>query len=528
MRASGILLPIFSLPSPYGYGDLGEEAYKFIDRLQEAGQRYWQVLPIGPINREFCPYQSSSSFAGEPLLLSLQKLAEQGLLTDDDLAAGDAQITEKKKVLRTAFRNFRSKLQEDDQASLHYKAFCKMEEHWIDDYALFSALTDYYGDGDWSCWDKEIREHQPSAVAQWAVKLSYEVEFYRWMQYEFFNQWDALKKYAHEKGVELIGDIPYYAAYESADCWANPGFFQLDEAGKPAFEAGAPPDAFTAEGQCWGNPVYDWEAQKRQGYRWFVDRIGQQLRFFDVVRIDHMRGFESYYVVPADTEDPKQGHWEKGPGLELFDAVKRELGERRFIAEDLGYLTHEVWDMMAQIGYPGMKVLQFAFDTGEENVYLPFNYDTDNAVVYTGTHDNDTTMGWYEKAEDWKQKFVSWYLREKSDITPARKAELFDVPAADGGPAADGDHAADGTVPVPAPDAILDPQAAVTGLVELAHSSRCEMCIIPMQDYLLLGSEARVNVPGTTKGNWRWQMDADAFTPELAKSIREMTERYNR
>ncbi len=514
MRASGILLPIFSLPSPYGYGDMGEEAYRFIDKLAEAGQKYWQVLPIGPVNEEFCPYQSSSSFAGEPLLLSLQRLEEKGLLNADDLQAA-ASIENKKKILRIAFHNFCRKLQGDEQAPFHYRAFCRMEERWLDDYALFSALTDYYGDGDWSTWDGDIRSRTPDAIARWSVKLSYEVEFYRWMQYEFFSQWDELRKYAHEKGIELIGDIPYYAAHDSADCWANPKLFRLDEGYQELFYAGAPPDAFTAEGQCWGNPVYDWQVHKEQGYRWCIDRIGQQLRFFDVVRIDHMKGFESYYVVPADTEDPKEGHWEKGPNMELFSELQKQRKGCRFIAEDLGYLTQEVRDMMKEVGYPGMKVLQFAFDTGEENLYLPFNYDSDNYVVYTGTHDNDTTLGWYEKAEDWKQKFVSWYLREKSDITPERKEELF-------GTAADGD--VNGT----AADAILDPCEAVTGLVELAHSSRCDTCIIPMQDYLLKGSEARVNVPGTPKGNWRWQMESGAFTSELAAAIRQMTQRYGR
>ena len=521
MRASGILLPIFSLPSPYGYGDMGEEAYKFIDKLAEGGQKYWQVLPIGPVNEEFCPYQSSSSFAGEPLLLSLQRLKEKGLLTEADLQivqkAGlkgndeNAQIEEKKKALRSAFRSFRGGLEDDEPAKLHYKAFCKMEESWIDDYALFSALSDYYGDGDWSKWDEDIRARKPDALAQWAVKLSYEVEFYRWMQYEFFNQWDGLKKYAHENGVEMIGDIPYYTAHDSADCWANPELFQLDENYRELFYAGAPPDAFTAEGQCWGNPVYDWDAHKEQGYRWCIDRIAQQLRFFDVVRIDHMRGFESYYVVPAETKDPKEGHWEKGPDMELFDEIRKRLGDCRFIAEDLGYLTQEVRDMMDKTGFPGMKVLQFAFDTSEENVYLPLNYDSDNAVVYTGTHDNDTTIGWYEKAEDWKQKFVSWYLREKADCTAERKAQLFGEVTEES-----------------AADEIMDARTAVIGLVELAHSSRCELCIIPMQDYLLLGSEARVNIPGTPKGNWRWQMRAGAFTSDLAKAIQGITRRYDR
>lgn len=508
MRASGILLPIFSLPSRHGIGDIYEEAFAFIDRLSEAGQRYWQVLPIGPVNEKFCPYQSHSSFAGEPLLISLQRLAEKDLLHETYIESVEASIAAsaeeptsfKRKALRMAFRSFREKLRSDEEARLHYAAFCKMEESWLDDYALYEALMDYFDDGDWSEWDEEIKNRDREALATWSVKLSYEVEFYRWTQYEFFDQWDRLKKYAHSQNVELIGDIPYYTAYESADCWVDPELFQLDEDGKQVFEAGAPPDAFTAHGQCWGNPVYAWEAHKAQGYRWWINRIRQQFRFFDVVRLDHMRGFESYYAIPADTEEAKDGHWEKGPGMDIFRAIDKALGDCRFIAEDLGYLTQEIRELMAEAGYPGMKVLQFAFDTGEENVYLPFNYDTDNSVIYTGTHDNDTTRGWYEKAEDWKQRFVSWYLREKAGL-----------------------YQNDG-----APDEIMDPETAVAGLIELAHSSRCELCIISMQDYLRLGSEARINVPGVAEGNWRWQMDQDSFSAELAAAIAEITARYHR
>lgn len=507
MRASGILLPIFSLPSEYGIGDVHSEAYQFIDKLHEAGQHYWQVLPIGPVNKELCPYQSSSGFAGEPLLISLERLKDKGLLSEQDLKpfkstafTKDERIRRKRELLRKAFGSFRDRLDADEEAELHYRAFCRMEEDWLNDYSLFSAIADYYDDGDWSLWEEDLQNRTLTSMARWSVMLSDEIEYHRWTQYEFFDEWDRLKKYAHAKGVELIGDIPYYAALESADCWAHPELFHLSAGGGEGFIAGAPPDAFTSEGQCWGNPVYNWAAHKEQGYDWWIRRIRQQFRFFDVVRLDHMRGFESFFAIPEETEDPRDGHWEKGPGMELFDAVRDALGECRFIAEDLGYLTDEVKEMMACAGYPGTKVLQFAFDTSEENVYLPMNYDTDNSVIYTGTHDNDTTLGWYAKAEEWKKRFVSWYLREKAGLT-------------------------DGAVEA---DEIMKPEAAVRGLVELALSSRCDMCIIPMQDYLLLGSEARINVPGVAEGNWRWQMDADAFSSELAQSIAEKTFKYNR
>ena len=507
MRASGILLPIFSLPSKYGAGDVYAEAYDFIDRLHEAGQRFWQVLPIGPVNKEYCPYQSGSGFAGEPLLISLERLRDKGLLSDLDLVAFDDpgmtwedRMACRRELLKLAYRTFRKKLTEDEEAELHYRAFCRMEEEWLNDYSLFSAIADHYDDGDWSLWEEDLRTRNSSAMAKWSIMLSNEIEYYRWTQYEFFEEWDRLKRYAHAKGVELIGDIPYYAAFESADCWAHPELFRLETGAQEGFEAGAPPDGFTSKGQCWGNPVYNWDAHKAQHYDWWIRRIRQQFRFFDVVRLDHMRGFESFYAIPMETEDPREGHWEKGPGMELFDAVKEAIGECRFIAEDLGYLTEEVKQMMDQAGYPGMKVLQFAFDTSEENVYLPMNYDTDHSVIYTGTHDNDTTIGWYAKAEEWKKRFVSWYLREKAGL----------------------DDGAD------EPDEIMEPEEAVKGLVELALGSRCELCIIPMQDYLLLGSEARINVPGVAKGNWRWQMEDDVFNRELAEAIAKKTIHYKR
>jgi 4-alpha-glucanotransferase len=311
-------------------------------------------------------------------------------------------------------------------------------------------------------------------------------------------QWHDLKTYANAKGIQIIGDLPYYTAFESADCWSNPALFQLDESGGCKFEAGAPPDAFTAEGQCWGNPVYDWNAHKMQNYKWWISRIRQQLRFFDVLRIDHMRGFESYYVIPADTEDPKEGHWEKGPGMELFHAVHADLGECKFIAEDLGYLTQEVKDMMSEAGYPGMKILQFAFDTSEENVYLPFNYDTNNAVIYTGTHDNDTTAGWYASLSEEEKRMVTLYIRTYYGIRDTEHAPEFGA------------------------------YAACEHLVEMAQQSRAPICIIPIQDYLRLGSEARINVPGTAEGNWAWRVQSEALDADLAAHVHRITVRSGR
>jgi 4-alpha-glucanotransferase len=317
--------------------------------------------------------------------------------------------------------------------------------------------------------------------------------------------------------VQIIGDLPIYAALESADCWAHPEYFQLGGDGTPTKVSGAPPDSFCPNGQIWGNPLYDWDIMKRWDYGWWIDRVRHNLRIYDVVRLDHMRGFESYFAIPAGDKDAHNGQWEQGPGSEFFRVLREELGDCDMIAEDLGIITPEVEAMVKDSEMPGMRVLQFGFDGDPQNMHLPANYDG-NVVVYTGTHDNDTTLGWYEKAEDWKQRFVAWYLREKSEIPQERKDELFNhVCATDIAP---GER--------PSADEILDPETAVKGLIELAHSSRCDTCIIPMQDYLLLGSEARTNVPGVAKGNWRWQMPANACNQKLAATIGEVTARYGR
>lgn len=480
---------------------MGPEAYRFIDMLAEAGQRYWQVLPLGPANDKDCPYQSTSAFAGDPAYISLDKLSDQGLIEDADLdlpreevlrAAHDRFAMANRSTSPNRSRNLREYLEA-------YEEFCSREASWLDDFALYSAISDHLG-RDWSCWDEDIRSADEEAMAEWRRELVQEFEFYRWTQYVFFTQWEELLSYAHGTGIKIIGDIPYSVSYESADCWTHRELFMIDQEGRQLASAGAPPDYFTPEGQCWDNPLYDWKVHRERGYDWWLRRIGQQFRFFDLLRMDHMRGFESYYAIPEETKDPKDGSWEKGPGLDFFDTVNRTFDRRKFIAEDLGTLTDEVYRLIDGTGYPGMKVLQFAFDTGEENIYLPSNYRDENCVVYTGTHDNDTTRGWYEKAEDWKQRFLTWYLREKSETSFAG-VDRGDV---------------------------LSPEDAVRGMIELAHSSRAMLSIIPMQDYLMLGSEARTNTPGIADGNWCWQMGAEAFTDEMAAMIAGSCASYDR
>lgn len=484
-RASGILLPLFSLPSKSGRGDMGPEAYRFIDKLSEAGQRYWQVLPLGPVNETNCPYQSTSAFAGEASFISLEKLVETGYLKGED-----ADLPKEEALARAWEKGCRDE---------RFLDFCREEEAWLEDYALYSALSDRFGK-DWSCWEEDISRADEKAKERWREELSEEVDRHRWTQFLFFDQWERILAYAHGKGIDIIGDLPYFVSYESADCWAHRELFRIGEDGRQQVTAGVPPDYFTPEGQCWDNPLYDWQANKEQGYDWWIRRIGQQLRYFDMLRIDHMRGFESYYAISYETKDPKDGEWEKGPDMDLLGAVNRAFGKERFIAEDLGTLTEEVHRLIDDSGYPGMKVLQFAFDTGEENIYLPSNYEDENCVVYTGTHDNDTTLGWYEKAEDWKKQFLTWYLKDRSETSFAGVDRGEEIDAED----------------------------AVRGMIELAHSSRAMLSIIPMQDYLKLGSEARTNRPGVRDGNWCWQMDADAFDEGLIEEIAAMCSAYGR
>lgn len=492
MRRNGMLLPIASLPSPYGIGGFSKEAYEFIDLLEETGQKLWQILPLGPTSYGDSPYQSFSTFAGNPYFIDLDTLAEKGWLTKEACEASDYGDNEsyidygriynsRFVLLKQAFLN--SDILSDEK----FTEFCKANQHWLPDYALYMALKNQNDGKSWIEWEEEIRLRKPEAVEYYKKELEEECNFYEFLQYEFHEQWTKVKEYAHEKGIQIVGDVPIYVAFDSADTWANPELFQLDEKNLPLGVAGCPPDAFSATGQLWGNPLYNWAYHKKTGYDWWLKRIAYCFDLYDIVRIDHFRGFDEYYSIPYGDETAVNGHWEKGPGMDLFDTVKEKLGELDIIAEDLGFLTESVFQLLKDSGYPGMKVLQFAFDPSEDSDYLTYKYQR-NCVVYTGTHDNDTTAGWFEKLSDGDREVALRYMN--SFYTP-KEEQHWD-------------------------------------LIALAMRSTADTCIIPVQDFLGLGSEARINMPSTLGDNWKWRMTKGAFSEELKEKIRHMTKLYGR
>ncbi|MBR0373177.1 MAG: 4-alpha-glucanotransferase [Mogibacterium sp.] len=503
MRASGILLPVFSLPSEFGIGDFSHTAKSFIERLAAAGQQYWQILPLAPAGGFNSPYQPLSCVAGDPVYISPSVLLRKGLLTEEDLSAWTALSTEmpadkicyeallpfRKELLRKAFSRF-----EETPA---YRKYCRDNADWLQDYALFTALRAHFGGISWSDWPEELRHRKPEALASWREKLAEEIRLELWIQYEFRCEWQEILSCAHENGVRIIGDIPIYASFDSAECWTHPELFKLRKDLRPLAVSGCPPDDFAPEGQRWGNPLYNWREHERTGFRWWIERLRRNFELYDMIRLDHMRGFESYYSIPAEDPTAMNGRWIKGPGMKFFKAVREALGDCRFIAEDLGLITPEVRKLIKRTGLPGMKVLQFAFDGDPDNPYLPENY-TENCVVYTGTHDNDTTRGWYKSLSEEARQQITRYLRSSrspgiSETQASLRAPLFSG------------------------------RSACELLVMLAMQSRADLCIIPIQDYLLLDSEARVNTPGTISDNWEWRMAKDAFTPELAEYIRRLT-----
>lgn len=492
MRRNGMLLPIASLPSPYGIGGFSKEAYEFIDLLEETGQKLWQILPLGPTSYGDSPYQSFSTFAGNPYFIDLDTLAEKGWLTKEACEASDYGDNEsyidygriyhsRFVLLKQAFLN--SDILSDEK----FTEFCKANQHWLPDYALYMALKNQNDGKSWIEWEEEIRLRKPEAVEYYKKELEEECNFYEFLQYEFHEQWTKVKEYAHKKGIQIVGDVPIYVAFDSADTWANPELFQLDEKNLPLGVAGCPPDAFSATGQLWGNPLYNWAYHKKTGYDWWLKRIAYCFDLYDIVRIDHFRGFDEYYSIPYGDETAVNGHWEKGPGMDLFNTVKEKLGELDIIAEDLGFLTESVFQLLKDSGYPGMKVLQFAFDPSEDSDYLTYKYQR-NCVVYTGTHDNDTTAGWFEKLSDGDKEVALRYMN--SFYTP-KEEQHWD-------------------------------------LIALAMRSTADTCIIPVQDFLGLGSEARINMPSTLGDNWKWRMTKGAFSEELKEKIRRMTKLYGR
>ena len=489
MRKSGILLAISSIPSKYGIGTFSKEAYEFVDFLEKAGQKLWQILPLGPTGYGDSPYQSFSTFAGNPYYIDLEEFIEKGFLTEEECENSDfldgAYVDYEKifytkfALLKKAYKN--SNIKEDKD----FAAFVKENAKWLDDYALYMAVKDSLGGISWTEWEEDIKLRKPAAIKAYSDKLADEIMFYQFQQYYFSKQWKALKKYANDKGIEIIGDIPIYVAFDSADTWANPQLFQFDEECKPIAVAGCPPDSFSATGQLWGNPLYNWEYMKKTNYAWWVERIRYCYELYDVVRIDHFRGFDEYYSIPYGDPTAERGHWEKGPGYELFQTIKKELGKTKVIAEDLGFLTPTVIKLVEKTGYPGMKVLQFAFDSREESDYLPHNYPK-NSVVYTGTHDNDTTVSWYEAMNRHDKAFAKRYLDAPNKNKICEK------------------------------------------MIKAVLASVSDTAIVPMQDYLELGGEARMNMPSTLGTNWKWRLVSEQVNEELAKKIYSWTKLYGR
>ncbi len=490
MRKSGILLPVSSIPSKYGIGTFSKQAYDFIDSLEKAGQSYWQILPLGPTGYGDSPYQSFSTFAGNPYYIDLETLIEEGYLTKDDcekcdFGDDDEYIDYEKiylsrfKVLKIAFQNSNVVNEAD------FQNYVRDNRYWLDDYALYMAVKNSFDGKSWSEWDEDIKLRKPAAMEYYREKYAEEVMFYQFQQYLFAKQWSALKEYANQKRIQIIGDIPIYVAFDSADTWANPELFQLDDMLTPIAVAGCPPDAFSATGQLWGNPLYRWEYHKETGYAWWMKRIAYCYELYDVVRIDHFRGFDEYYSIPFADETAEFGHWEKGPGYDIFKAIKEKVGNKPVIAEDLGFLTESVIKLVKKTGYPGMKILQFAFDPREESDYLPPNFVA-NSIVFTGTHFNDSFLGWYNSLSRRDKAFARKYLniRTNKDVQ--------------------------------------------WEFIRAAMASVSETCVIPMQDYLGLGAEARINIPSTLGINWKWRMLSGQFTDELAQHILDMTKLYGR
>ena len=493
-RSSGILFHPTSLPGKYGIGTLGKEAYAFIDFLKKSRQKLWQIFPLGPTGYGDSPYQSFSSFAGNPYLIDFDLLIEAHLLSEEDLRDvffGDneeyidygAIYNQKYPLLRRAYENFKSSDNHEMRENLEH--FKRENASWLNDYSLYISLKNHFNGLPWNEWAHDIKNREHRAMEHYRNELADDIEYHNFIQFLFFKQWGDVKRYANENGIKIIGDIPIFVAADSSDAWANPEIFLFDEERKPVKVAGVPPDYFSATGQLWGNPLYNWQKLKETNYSWWVERVRANLSTCDIIRIDHFRGFEAYWAVPYGDDTAINGQWEPGPGIDLFNAIKSQLGELPIIAEDLGLMTQGVIDLREATGFPGMKILGFAFDSGEENDYLPHTY-TKNCVVYTGTHDNDTLIGWFQKAKEEDRQFARDYLNSRSD---------------------DKIH-----------------WDAIRG----AWSSVANMAISPVQDFLGLGSEARINTPGVAAGNWQWRLKHGVLTDELADRIAKLTKVYSR
>ncbi len=494
-RASGILLHPTCLPNRFGIGDLGKNAYQFIDFLSASDQQVWQILPLGPTGYGNSPYLCYSALAGNPLLISPELLHQDGLLTEEDLARlpdypsdkvdYDLVIATKLPLLKQASNNFKNKASE--RQLQNFQEFCDRHREWLNDYALFMALKEANGGASWNQWDKEIADRQPDALEAAVTSLQEEIFYHKFLQYEFFRQWQELKKYAREQKIKIFADIPIYVAHDSVDVWANREIFCLDEeTGEAALMAGVPPDYFSETGQLWGNPVYNWKELQKTDFHWWIGRVEGILEYADLFRIDHFRGLEAFWAVERGEETAINGKWYKAPGEALFTLLREKLGTLPIIAEDLGFITPEVEALRDKFKFPGMKILQFAFDSDSANSFLPFNYVNHNCVVYTGTHDNDTTVGWFKARSPEAQARVVDYL------------------------------------------GCICPEGIHWSLIRLALSSVANLAIFPLQDILGLGSEAKMNSPSTANGNWEWRYRQEALTEELGDRLKHLTNLYGR
>ena len=492
-RSCGILLHVTSLPSPYGVGDLGPSAFSWVDRLHDSGQEWWQALPLGPTGYGNSPYQSLSSFAGNGLLISPECLISDGLLKVSDCASQfpsdlvdyDSVTPFKEKLLEKAWTRLVSGERSDLRPA--YEEFCATQESWLEDYALFRALKNKFGGSYYLEWPDDLVQRKPAALAKARCELANEIDRFRFEQFLLLRQADQLKEYARANGVTLIGDLPFFVSPDSSDVWANPEFFLLDEQRRPRFVAGVPPDYFSADGQLWGNPVYNWDALRSTGYRWSIDRIRALLSHVDVIRLDHFRGFAAAWHVPAGGNTAQSGEWVPGPGASLFQAIRQELGYLPFIAEDLGTITADVASLRDQFRIPGTRILQFAFDGHPDNPYLPHNF-VSNAVAYTGTHDNPPTCEWYEQLSDAQKQTLWSYLNRR----------------------------------------LVNSAEAAPALIDLAWSSVAALTISPVQDVLSLGVGARMNVPGRANGNWCWRFTEQMLSTTAFEWLRELTNNSNR
>ncbi|MEZ2321471.1 MAG: 4-alpha-glucanotransferase [Microcoleus sp.] len=488
-RSSGILVHPTSFPSRFGVGDMGIEAYRFIDFLVESDQQYWQILPLGPTGYGNSPYSCYSAMAGNPMLISPEILRDEQLVTDEDLANWpefpldyvefERAVALKLPLLKKASENFKAKASPVQQRE--FSAFCESKAIWLEDYALFMALKESFGGVSWNNWESDIAHRKPDALDKWRQQLNAEIYYYKYVQFEFFRQWTELKRYANLRDIKIIGDIPIYVAHDSADVWSHPETFCLDEpTGEPALMAGVPPDYFSSTGQLWGNPVYNWEELQANNFQWWVQRFEAIFDYVDVTRIDHFRGFEAYWAVKRGKKNAIEGEWIQAPGTALFEVINEKFGNLPIIAEDLGLITPEVEALRDRFEFPGMKILQFAFNSGPDEPFLPFNYER-NCVVYTGTHDNDTTVGWFNQLQHYEREEVYRYL------------------------------------------GCLDPQGIHWSLIRMAWGSIANLAVVPFQDLLGLGADARMNFPGKAEGNWGWRYRAEALNWEVRDRLKTMT-----